>query len=220
MSEQIDSITRAATKAVIFLKYPDSDPVQHADHAATILRGMVSCDIETEEDYNRDGYTVRLIVTNFDTPIFLVMSKFIKALTLDTLCYEARIVLIRPVHDLTGVNRVTLAEVPVYEARWKDEIFRAYGMSELLFLQFVKRGGDVIKADQLLDIQHHAHPAMFHPLESCQIQPYEARKYASICHVILETDKLIKEQGLDVDYNSLSNALKQLIQTPEPKKGS
>lgn len=220
MSEQIDSVVRAATKAVIFLKYPDSDAVQHADHAAGLLRSMASCDIETEEDYNKDGYAVRLIVTNFDTPIFLLMSKFIRALTFNTLCYEARIVLIRPVHDLTGVNRVTLVEIPVYEARWKDEIFRAYGMSELLFLQFVKRGCDAIKADQLFYIQQQTHPAMFHLLESCQIQPYEARKYASICHVILETDKLIKEQGLDVDYNSLSNALKQLIQTPEPKKGT
>lgn len=219
MSEAPDSVVKQATKAVIFLKYPDSDPVQHAALAAGFLHGLVSCDIEQEEDYNRDGYTVRLIATNFDVPIYKSMQKFIKALAINTLCDEARIVLLRPVHGLTGVNRVTLTEVPVYEARWKDEIFHAYGMSERLFLEFVKKGSSVLGAEQLFDVQHGQHPDMFHLLEAIQIQPYNARKHAALCHVILETDKLIKEQGLDVDYNILSNTLKQIIQTT-PKKGN
>lgn len=219
MSEEIDSVVKQATKAVIFLKYPDSDPVQHAALASGFLHGLVSCDIEQEEEYNRDGYKVRLIATNFDVPIYKSMQKFIKALAINTLCDEARIVLLRPVNGLTGVNRVTLTEVPVYEARWKDEIFHAYGMTERLFLEFVKKSSSVIGAEQLFDVQHGQHPAMFHLLEAIQIQPYNARKHAALCHVILETDKLIKEQGLEVDYNTLSTTLKQIIQAT-PKKGN
>ena len=219
MSEpSMEEVTAAATKAVIYLKYPDDDATQHAHYAAGVFRGIVSCDIEEEEEYNRDGYTVRLIATNLDTPIYRSISKFIKELTLTTLCYEARIVLFRPIYS--PECKISTVSTPVYEARWKDEIFRAYGMSERLFLEFVKKGCDVIKADQLLDIQFCEYPAMFNMLESCQIQPYKARKHAAICHVILETDKLIKEQGLEVDYNTLSSTLEQLIQTPEPKKGT
>lgn len=220
MSEEIDSVVKQATKAVIFLKYPDNDPVQHASLAAGFLHGLVSCDIEQEEDYNRDGYTVRLIATNFDVPIYKSMQKFIKTLAINTLCEEARIVLLRPVHCPTGANRVTLTEVPVYEARWKDEIFHAYGMSERLFLEFVKTGSSAIGAKQLFDVQHGQHPDMFHLLDAIQIMPYKARKHAALCHVILETDKLIKEQGLNVDYDTLSTTLKQIIQTTTPKKGN
>ena len=219
MSEpSIAEVTASATKAVLYLKYPDEDATQHADHAAGVLHGIVSCDIEAEEDYNKDGYTVRLIATNLGTPVYRVMSKFIKELTLTTLCYEARIVLLRPIYS--PECKTSVVAIPVYEARWEDEIFRAYGMSERMFLEFVKKGCDVVKADQLLDIQFGQYPAMFHILESCQIQPYKARKHAALCHVILETDKLIKEQGLSVDYNTLSKTLKELIQTPEPKKGN
>ena len=220
MIEELDSVVAAATKAVIFLKYPDSDPVQHAHQAAVTLHGMLSCDIEEEEEYNRDNYSVRLIVTDFNVPIYRSMRGFLTKLTLNTLCYEARIVLLRPLHALTGVNRVTTTEIPVYEARWKDEIFRAYGMLEPLFLEFIKKGSGAICAEQLLEVMFSEHHDMFTLLETIQIQPYNARKYASLCHVITETDKLIKEQGLDVDYNKLSTTLKQIIQTPTLKKGN
>jgi hypothetical protein len=214
-----NEIAAAATKAIFFLKYPTSDPVDHAHDAATKLYNIVNCEIEEDESYEKDCYKVTLFAKHFEQPIYQKIVSFLKVLSYHTLCYEARIVLMRPIYP--GDTKLSMREVPVFEARWEDEIYSAWAMQPALFNKFVVNNGDVIRAEQLFDIKFQNASLLFDYLGSEQILPYPARQAAALAGVTLQTEKIIKEAGLTVDYKALSDALTQIIQLPTtPKKGN